>query len=292
MEILRVPSYPTQAIVEVSDPSTSYSYTVLDMADHSVTEGTATSDSNSKVIISLSSEYDGSYTISIDDSEIYVDVIRPYVDPTTKAESPSDIAKYTQYEELARAIIDSVIIEGFYYQKKIIETVGLGADYIPLWINAKKVLKLYENNVLMYDSADPESFEKSYSVSDDKTSVIEDYPNRINRLEGASNILPIAGSDLLDIKYIYKGFPRTFDYKILLAVGYNKVPADIKRATELLIEDIACGKLEYYQRYISDYNTDQFKIKFSSQVFEGTGNIIVDKILSKYAKSVRSVGVL
>jgi hypothetical protein len=78
----------------------------------------------------------------------------------------------------------------------------------------------------------------------------------------------------------------------VLEHGYKKIPNDIVRAAELLIEDISCGKLDYYKRYVSDYNTDQFKIKFDTRVFEGTGNILVDKILSKYAKSIRGLGVL
>jgi len=74
--------------------------------------------------------------------------------------------------------------------------------------------------------------------------------------------------------------------------GYKKLPSEIVRATELLIEDIACGRLDYYKRYIVDYNTDQFKIKFDPGVFEGTGNILVDKILSKYLKPIITLGVL
>ena len=59
-----------------------------------------------------------------------------------------------------------------------------------------------------------------------------------------------------------------------------------------MVDDLSCGRLDYYKKYVSDYSTDQFKLKFDSMVFEGTGNIIVDKILSKYAKSIRKLGVL
>jgi hypothetical protein len=292
MDILRVPSYSTDAVIDVSSASTAYDYTVTDMADYSVTEGTVTSGTNSKVTISLPSEYDGSYVINIDDTENYIDVVRPYVDPTTKGTTASEIAEYAKHEELARAIIDSVIIEGFYYKKQVLETTGLGADYIPLWINAKKVLKLYENNVLLYDANDSENYTTSYGITSDKTAIVEVYDDRINRLESAQVLLPGASSDILDVKYIYRGFPRTFDYSILLAVGYPKIPGDIVKAAELLVEDIACGKLDYTERYMSSYQTDQFKIGFDKKVFEGTGNFIVDKILSNYAKSITKLGVL
>lgn len=292
MEILRVPSYSADAVINVSSASAGYNYTITDMADQSVTTGTATSTSDSKVTISLPSEYDGSYIVNVDSTDNYIDVVRPYVDPTTKGETASEIAEYSKHESIARSIIDSVIIEGFYYKKKMIETTGLGADYIPLWVNAKKVLKLYENNVLLFDAGDPESYSTSYSITQDNTAIVEVYEGNINRLESANLIMPTSGSDIIDIKYVYRGFPRTFDYSILLAVGYPNVPTDIVRATELLVDDIACGKLDYVERYMKSYQTDQFKIGFDNRVFEGTGNFVVDKILSNYAKSITKLGVL
>jgi hypothetical protein len=262
------------------------------MADSSVTTGSATSSADSKVTISLPSDYDGSYIVNVDGSDNYVDVVRPYVDPTTKADTASEISEYAHFEEIARAVIDSVIKEGFYYKKHMMETTGLGADYMPVWIDAKKVLKLYENNVLMYDSSDPESYTTSYGLTKDRTAIVEAYDDRINRLQGAQLVLPAGGSDIYDIKYIYRGFPRSFDYQVLLAVGYPKLPSDIVKAAELLVDDISCGKLDYAERYMKSYQTDQFKIGFDNRVFEGTGNLVVDKILSKYAKSIRTVGVL
>lgn len=292
MEILRIPSGSVEAKIDVTSPSTSYDYVITDLTDSSVIEGSAISNSQSKVTIALPSKYDGSYSVTVDDEEHYFDVVRPYVDPTTLADSASEIAKMAKHELLARAIIDSVITEGFYYKKKIIETTGIGADYIPLWTDAKKVVKLYENNVLLYDADNEEDYPTKYVVTDDKTAIIEYYADRINRLESAQLLIPEASSDIIDTKYVYRGFPRTFDYRIVVMSGYPKLPADLQRAAELLIEDIACGKLEYYQRYITSYNTEQFKIQFQSRVFEGTGNILVDKILSKYAKSIKTLGVL
>jgi hypothetical protein len=292
MEILRVPSSSTSVNIDVPTADAEYEYTIVDMSDDSVIEGSVTSSSLSKVAITLPSTHDAQYIVLIDDEEYFYDVVRPYVDPNTKGTTASEILEYAKNEELARAIIDSVVIEGFYYQKKVVQTTGLGADYIPLWINARKLLKLYENNVLVYDAEYPDLYERGYALSDDKTSVIQAYPDIVNRYEGAPNYLPAAESDLLDLKYIYRGFPRTFDYTLVLEHGYKKIPNDIVRAAELLIEDISCGKLDYYKRYVSDYNTDQFKIKFDTRVFEGTGNILVDKILSKYAKSIRGLGVL
>jgi hypothetical protein len=59
-----------------------------------------------------------------------------------------------------------------------------------------------------------------------------------------------------------------------------------------LVDDICNGKLEYFKRYTTGYNTDQFRVQFDRSSFEGTGNIIVDKILSKHVKAIQTLGVL
>ena len=140
MEILRVPPYNTQGMINV-EPSTEYVYTVEDMVDSSVTEHTATSNAAGKLSISLPAAYDVDYKVTVGDIEEYMTVVRPYVDPTSKGTTATDIAAYAKQEEIARAVIDSVIPEGFYYKKYALQTTGLGADYIPLWVDAKKILK-------------------------------------------------------------------------------------------------------------------------------------------------------
>jgi hypothetical protein len=292
MEILRVPPYPVEAVLEVSTPSSVYEYTITDMADHSVTTGTVTSTSQSKVSIVLPSSYDGEYSILVDGEEHLVDVVRPYVDPNTKGSTASEVAEYKKNEELARAIIDSVITDGFYFKKRVFETTGLGADILPIWRDLKEILYIYENNALVFDAANADDYEVQFELTKDKFGIQQKYGGVINRSESAPNILPAGGSDMLDLNFVYRGFPKGFDYSVVGIFGYKKVPADIVRATELLVEDLECGKLDYYKRYIVDYNTDQFKIKFDSGVFEGTGNILVDKILSKYKKAITTIGVL
>jgi hypothetical protein len=292
MEILRVPPYDTTVDITVDDPSTDYPVIIRDMADFSFTTSTVTSDSEGILNVELPSKYDGEYEIQIYDNEYYYKVVRPYVNPNLKGDNATEIANYAKNEELARAIIDSIVREGFYYEKKVIETTGLGADYIPLWIDARKVLQVYENNVLVYDASDPEAYERNFEITADKTAIIQSYSGAVNRREGSSLIIPASASDMDAITYYELTFPRTYDYKIIVESGYKNIPSDIVKATELLVDDIACGKLEYYKRYATAYNTDQFKIQFDPNMFEGTGNIIVDKILSKYAKSIRKIGVL
>jgi hypothetical protein len=263
---------------------------LTDLSDLSFTETVISAQSGDVISTDIPAKYDGSYRLEIVSESVPLldetfEVVRPYVNPSELGETASEIAEYTKYEEIARAVIDSVIPEGFYYKKKTLEAVGLGADYIPLWWDAKRILSVYENNELVTD--------RTYEITRDKTAITEVATDRVNRNEQAPLVLPMASSDLVDANLPpLRGFPNGYDYKFVLEVGYPTVPSDIVRAATLLIDDIKCGRNDYYQRYISAYNTDQFRLQFDSKVFEGTGNIIVDKILSKYAKSIARLGVL
>jgi hypothetical protein len=87
-------------------------------------------------------------------------------------------------------------------------------------------------------------------------------------------------------------FPMGWNYLFQLATGYRVVPYDIKDATLMLIEDLKCGRLDYHKRYITSYQTDQFRVQIDKSSLDGTGNILVDKILDKYITNFGTPGVL
>ena len=293
MEILRVPPYaniPVIYTIPTGVVDEDVTVTVTDLADLSIStlefDELSTGDT---VTINLPGRYDSDYRVEVSiDGDIVSDttyeIVRPYVNPTTKGDTASDISAYADNEELARAIIDSIVGEGFYYKKKVLNFTGTGSDYLPIWDDVKKVLTVYENNKLVTD--------REYEVTSDKTAIVEKSTDNINRAESAPLVLPAASSDSLDPQFIYRGFGKTWDYRITVEYGHTSVPSDIVKATEMLVHDIECGKLDYYKRFISSYNTDQYRIQFDKGLFEGTGNILVDKILSKYTKSITKLGVL
>ena len=293
MEILRVPPYaniPVIYTIPANIVDEDVTVTVTDLADLSIStlefDELSTGDT---VTINLPGRYDSDYRVEVSiDGDIVSDttyeIVRPYVNPTTKGDTASDISAYADNEELARAIIDSIVGEGFYYKKKVLNFTGTGSDYLPIWDDVKKVLAVYENNKLVTD--------REYEVTSDKTAIVEKSTDNINRAESAPLVLPSASSDSLDPQFIYRGFGKTWDYRITVEYGHTSVPSDIVKATEMLVHDIECGKLDYYKRFISSYNTDQYRIQFDKGLFEGTGNILVDKILSKYTKSITKLGVL
>jgi hypothetical protein len=302
MEVMRVPPYPITTTWTLPIPNYTYIQYVEDLVDHSVTEIEVTSDANGIVEYVLPLEkvqYDRKFYIKFYDAEhehtLYednLDIIRPYVNANKLATTSTDIKEYRMLELVSRSIIDTIISNGFYNTKKVVQAVGQGTDYFPLWSDTNKVLKVYENNVLVYDVDTPGLNEYDYIITLDNSAVQRVISDRYNRLEQAPPNLLSARGDLGYYGFESVGFPAGYDYTFILDVGYKTIPSDIEYATEVLMEDIKCGKLDYYKRYVTAYNTDQFRIQFDKALFSGTGNLLVDKILDKYTNNILKPGII
>ena len=303
MEVLRVPPYPLTTTWTL--PIANYEYVVYveDLVDHSVEETNISSDANGKLIYTLPLEkvqYDRNFLIKFYDTEhehtLYeenLDIVRPYTDPSKLGSTASEIQEYKTLEMVARSIIDTVVVDGFYNSKHIVQKAADGSDYFSIWESANRVLKVYENNVLIYDVDQPGLTEFEFKVTFDNSAIERVIADPYNRSEQGAQQYPRAYGDLgYSAGSIAVGFLRGWDYTFVLDSGYRAVPPDVEYATKLLIEDLKCGKLDYYTRYVSSYNSDQFKIQFDKKLFEGTGNMIVDKILDKYTVTIPKPGLI
>jgi hypothetical protein len=323
MEILRIPPYPLEIEYTVPTASTSY-FLVIESNDRNeeLLDVAVTSSAAAIVTRTLAdtfSQYDESYSVTIyekngaDRGDVVVEdnleIMRPYVDPNTLADTATEIAEYTEYEAQARQIIDAYVPGGFYFKTEWLQTVGQGTDYMPIWMRGYKVLKVYENAEIVWDVDDedgPALDEYDYSITKDKTAILKDPVAGVdswNRDERKPARTAMAASDSFNwydtadsgnIQTFRGGvsFPEGVDYMFYIEAGYKVVPNDIKDATNMLIDDIKCGKLDYYKRYVDTYRTDQFNVKYSKMMLEGTGNLLVDKILKKYVNLVTRPGVL
>jgi hypothetical protein len=334
MQILRLPPYPLTISYDVPLPNTEY-ILVINESTRNVNDITVTIESTSlsKLEYTLPDQfnsYDESYYLAIyeavystgsetpEEGDIVVEdnleIMRPYVNPTTLARTngsgtATEINDYIKYEGLARAIIDSIVPGGFYYERSWYEVNGNGTDYLAIWDRVYKILKAYENNELVWDTTqDPAAlFEWNYLLTKDKTAIIKEWNQQMTdsyiRAVGTPKGVPLGESDSI---YLYDTedstvtlavapgvtFPVTFNYLFSLETGYKVVPYDIQDAITMLIDDIKCGKMEYHKRYILDYSTDQYKIKIDKSALDGTGNILVDRILEKYITNFGTPGVL
>ena len=321
MNILRKPPYPLTISYTVPGATDDYLIVIKDNSRNIILhEGEATSSATFILTYTLPdffSNYDDSYSLTIyedlagEEGDIVVednlDINRPYVDPSTLGTTATEIAEYRKHEYLARSIIDS-ITGGFYYTTSFIETVGQNTDYLPMWLRPYKILTVYENNELVWDDAqDPKALgDWNYLITKDKSAIVKD-PTQdvgaINYQESNPVGLQLAASDSYEIFDTQDSgntvalkpgvtFPMGADYLLEVETGYKVVPYDIQEATRMLISDIACGKLNYFQRGVVNYSTDQYKIQIEKSALDGTGNILVDKILDKYITNVKKPGVL
>lgn len=304
MEILRVPPYD-DIIVNFVVPSgyndADIYARVTDMADLSVQVlEFLESSTGDNINIQLPGRYDNNYRVEIFTNgeseelihEEYYELIRPYVDPNTMGTTASEIAEYTTLELVARSMIDTFVPEGFYNKKVTVLGTGNGSDYFPLWEKVYRIFKVYENNVLVYDRLTPDLNISEYCITPDRTAIQKVQAGEFNRYESTGPNLVIGRGDIADYGAIGTSFPVNYDYTFLVDYGYLTVPADIEYATKLLIEDLKCGKLDYYKRYVTAYNTDQFRIQFDKTMLSGTGNFLVDKILQKYVKTIVKPGII
>lgn len=302
MEVVRKPPYPIVTTWKL--PIANYEYVVYveDLVDHSTEKTNIFSDANGILEYQIPLEklqYDRKFFIKFYDTEyehtLYeenLDIIRPYTDPSLLGTTASEIEEYKMLELVARSIIDTQVVDGFYNEKHVVQTVGLGTDYFPVWEDLNKVLKVYENNLLVYDVEAPDDYEFTYVVTLDNSSIMRIETEQYNRSESRPIMLPVSPGNIAFYGYPGVAFPQGYDYTLVLDIGYKAVPPDIEYATKLLIEDLKCGKLDYYKRYVTSYNTDQFKIQFDKTIFDGTGNMIVDKIIEKYKKNITKIGIL
>lgn len=301
MEILRVPPYPIVASWDVPEADKEYAIYVEDLVDHSFETSTLTSDENSQIHYSLPKskvEYDREFLFQAVDpvsTEIVIDtnltVYRPYIDPNLLGNTEQEVAEYKELEIVARKIIDSYCEDGFYNHKLVVQQVGQGTDYFSIWHQTSKVLKVYENDILVYDVDDTETeWEYVYKVMLDNSAIYR-YPAaagdnsfEFNRLEYNPTRIPTAIGDLGFYGRSGQGvaFPKGYDYTFVLDAGYKAVPPEIEIATKYLINDIKNNDNDYYKRFITQYQTDQFTVKFDPRVLGGTGNLLVDKILDNY----------
>ena len=330
MIILRLPPYPISITYDVPLASTNYLVTVENATRTVRASQVITSSVGKKVTLSLAGDlikYDHDYSVEIykinnnadTEQNIVVQdmltVIRPYVNPNTLGTTATEIAEAKRNENIARAIVDSVTGRGFTFERKILEVVGQGTDYIPVWETIYKINQVFENGKLVYDitntTTGPALDGFHYEVTKDRTSIVKvptdsSYYESKDRAERKPLKYRDAGSDSFYVYAPYENydnmwtntkntavaFPEGFDYIIDYDSGYKVIPHDVQDAVEMIIDDLKCGRMDHYKSYVNEYETDQFKIKYNSSKFSGTGNILVDTVLKKYTTDFRTPGML
>lgn len=321
MIILRLPPFPLQVQYTMPNANTDYLFTIENAPRTIEASEVLTTDSNGVLTFELTGDfvkYDHDYSVIIYEVtgepeehvilEDILNIVRPYVDPYTLGTTATEIEEYKKHEQLARAIVDSIVPGGFVFEKNVLEVVGQGTDYMPLWETVYKIEQVYENGNLVYDTTlnEPAIDGYNYVITKDRSAIVkvpvgsteawnraEKKPIKYRSAASDSNYAysPV-DSPYLEAANYTVSFPEGVDYIFIYEAGFKVIPHAIRDAVTRLIDDIKCGKMDHYTRYITRYQTDQFTVEYDPSKFFGTGNILVDTVLQKYITTMAQPGLL
>lgn len=284
MEILRLKDTTSiQATFTVPSASTVYFLEYDDLLTGASFSASATSNVAKSITFTLNDRYltyagnleanvfDGSNDVVISTG---IDVIKPYCDIKSLRDKLNlTNAQAENAERIARMIIESEA-GSFQFVREQREFYGMGMDYLPINDNIVKLYYIWENGELVYDYEDPDLQE--YQISKDKSSIVPSDPER-NKME-----YKVVWRD----RYYQDAFEDGYDYLVDADFGYKVVPSNIQEACEILVQDIVSDNMKYYNRNIIEFDNLEFRIKFADGTASGTGNLLVDKLLSKYKNQI------
>lgn len=293
MELLRVTPFPLTLEYSSLPEDLPVIVTFASTRNSFIEDVEATVSSGGILSVELSerfSRYDGEYSVvvyEVDGGEkgdaLLMDtlrIVRPYIDSAALAPLGQE-SDYAKYERVARIMIDNVV-GGFYYTLASVDLQGTGSDRLVVGGRVNKLLRVIENNTLLYEINSEDNIAE-YTLNSDKTAVILFEDSENNMADGRPVLPVIAGSDSYDYPQMRSvSFPNGYDYTVQVENGWPMVPQDIKEAATLIVEDMACGAPNYWVKYVRNYETKDYKVDFHRPSFAGTGNVIVDQILFRY----------
>lgn len=77
-------------------------------------------------------------------------------------------------------------------------------------------------------------------------------------------------------------FKSSRQYKIKGRWGWETIPAPVKEAAKLLVNDYACADSQYRDRYLVSMTAADWRIQFHSGAYQRTGNVRADQLLSDF----------
>lgn len=279
---------------------TAYFVSLVNMANGSVGNevvgSTITSDAKGILTIPIPNYYyDNWYSLTIwEGTEAGPVVLMDTITKSRQYASTNDILAYmegkvnptqaAEYEAVARMVINNII--GFEFSFKIDKVMypGNGTDYLNFDTRLHSILRLYNNNEKIWD------FDATWLADND--------PGFTPTPAYRGYSLIVMPDDVVDFaeyvptwstRYATPFFKENQDYEVYGEWGWPVVPEDIRRATLMLVNDIACGNTRYQNKYIDSFTNGVNRIDYFKESIKGTGNLMVDQILSKYVlESIRA----
>lgn len=112
----------------------------------------------------------------------------------------------------------------------------------------------------------------NYDRSDDSTDTLY---GPLNARPGGITVAPGASGRATAWKQDYP-FAIRGDW------GYKTIPANVKEAARLLVNDYACSEAAYRDRYLESITSADWRLQFSTRSWDSTGNVRADQLLDEY----------
>jgi hypothetical protein len=235
----------------------------------------------------VSSGTNGSYNTDFLD----ISLVRPYVTADELAEelgltivagTPADTsevkrATIERWERQARMFINSKIDEKVRLQYKTVTVVGQDTDVLYLDGNRVESFdKITKDDEVVFDTQEDINL-LTYTLEISKSKLqLKPYYVGANIDEGK------AMSAIYDPGY----FERGSIYSVRGEYGWKNVPEELREATIILVDDMRCNDWSYRNKGLKSVKNDSFDIEYNDIIFSGTGNILVDSLISEF-KSIR-----
>lgn len=219
----------------------------------------------------------------------YVSLIRPYVSFNRLIElgdinipslgnGSASAAKLLRLERLARLNINAALGFNFYKEKRSVTVYGNNTDILELPDSLYRIDTIYEDDILIYER-DNETYQLEFPLEVSLSS------RRIKIINSSINNKETLEFPKFSVFYYDGLFKKDYAYKIDGVWGWDYVPSEIEEATALLVSDYLCNDFNIRNKNISQLTNDSYDIKYNTNSATGTGNLLVDNLLSPFKES-------
>ena len=197
-------------------------------------------------------------------------VVTPYIDVESLYELPHSDEEIRLAEKYARSQIENYTGQKFGRHRSWVRAQGKGTDVLILPERLITPTHLYENGTLVWESGETDNIISSVEVTP------SGFALRITDKEDPIEY-SISGT-------MYHGgrFVEDYTYEVMGEFGYAHVPSNVIMCGNMLVEDFFCKEQSWRAKYAQKINSGDFAVELNQRVFSGTGNSVVDAILSDY----------
>lgn len=186
---------------------------------------------------------------------------------------------YKSYDEVmaaerwARFKINAYTGQKFEYKTKTVQVIGDGTDVLLLPERIESITKIWQNDVVIYDSASVSGNQYEFEISP------TNYAIRFVKDPGLETFATYPYDTTMPEPAFFKNGNT---YKISGMYGWLNVPSEVYDSAIRLSNDFFYQDAVWKEKYVKRMQTGDWNVEISTQAFTGTGNSMVDRILEPF----------